>query len=109
MAGKSVAHGRMRSEATRRWMQTFNLPKFDSNVDGYCHITSVSGIMFLLSVGNFVPEPHTTILYPAWATQTGRDGRSHHSNGDDDIKLFRNIVYKGKAQKVVEPILNRQA
>jgi len=42
----------------------------------------VSGIMFLLSVGNFVPE-HIQHIVSAWATQTGRDGRSHHSNGDD--------------------------
>ena len=89
--------------------QTFSLPKFDTKANGYwSHRLRFLGIMFLLSVGNFVPEHLRQYCIQHASHRPVVLGEAITAMVINDIKPFRNILYKGKAGKLMEPILNKK-
>jgi hypothetical protein len=89
--------------------KTFGLPKLDIETRGYgSHRLRFMGIMFLLSIGNSVPEEARTYCVQHTPNKFVVMGDAITAIVMGDLKGFENIEYKGKAKELVAPILGKR-
>lgn len=89
--------------------QTFGQPKFDSKANGYwSHHVRLLGFMFMLYLGNFVPEQAKRLCMQHTPYRCIVSGKLVAAIVEKSVRAFRDIEYKGKAKEIVDAHLQRK-